>query len=215
MASNLRRLTPLTGVLFVVLIAVGIFMVGDTPGVDASPREVVDYYTDHDTVTMLGSLLEALGCVALLFFAASLRSALRRRENGSSILSVTAFAGGVVASAGIAVDASIRIALADAANDIDPVALQALNAFWEDFFWPISVGLGTLILATGLSALRTRVIPVWLGWVSILVFIALFTPAGFVAALVALAWVLVVSVLLWRRESGADTPPPDLARSGA
>jgi hypothetical protein len=46
-----------------------------------------------------------------------------------------------------------------------------------------------------------RVIPTWLAWVSLLIFIVLFTPAGFIAFLVSALWIVVVSVLLWRQEA--------------
>lgn len=196
-------LAPLTGVLFVVLTVVGLALAGDTPDADAPRREVVRWWVDHDTQSIVGTLLESLGAVALLFFAASLYRALRRRDTGSGILPLAAFAGGAVAAAGIGVDAAIRFALADLADDVPPEVTQTLNALWGDFFFPMIIGLGTLILATSLAALKTRIIPVWLAWIGILVFIALFTPAGFLAFLVGGIWVIVLSIVLWRQAATA------------
>ena len=198
---NALRLVPLAGVLFVVLTIVSFVIAGEPPDADDSVREVIEYYDDHEAATMVGSVLEALAAVALLFFAASLRRAIRRREDGAGVLSVVALGGGIVAAAGIGTDAAIRFALADVATDIEPAAAQALNALWSDFFFPQAMGIGALVLATGFAGLRMRVIPTWLAWVSFLIFIVLFTPAGFIAFLVGALWIVVVSVLLWRQEA--------------
>jgi hypothetical protein len=202
---NAVRLVPLAGLVFVVLALVSLFVAGEPPDADDSVREVVEYYDDHEAAIIVGSVLEGLAAVALLFFAASLRRAIRREEDGPGVLSVVALAGGAVAAAGIGTDAAIRFALADVATDIEPAAAQSLNALWGNFFFPMAVGIGALVLATGLAGLRTRVIPTWLAWVSFLIFVAMFTPPGPVAFLVSALWVVVVSILLWRREVAAAT----------
>jgi hypothetical protein len=204
-------LAPLTGVLFVVLIVVALLIGGEAPDADDPIGEVVDYWVDNEGVSIAGSLLEVLGAVALIFFAASVRGVLRRREDGSGILSTAAMGGGVVAAAGIGVDAAIRFAAADLADDVDPVVIQTLNAMWSDFFFPMVIGLGTLILATSLAGLRTRVIPAWLAWIGIVICIAFATPVGFIAFLVGGLWLLILSILLWRQEAAAATGPATTA----
>jgi hypothetical protein len=193
-------LLPLTGVLFVVLIVAGFLIGGETPDADAPVREVVEYWTDHEDENMIGSVIEALGAVSLLFFAATLRRTSDRWTDGSILPSV-AFAGGIVAAAGIGVDASIRFAAADVAGDVDPAVLQTFSSAWANFFFPMVVGLASLILATSLAGWRSRSLPTWLAVIGILIFIAFFTPAGFAAFLVGAVWIIVLSVLLWRRES--------------
>jgi Domain of unknown function (DUF4386) len=58
---------------------------------------------------------------------------------------------------------------------------QALSGWLYSFAW---VGLAVLLSATSLVALRTGFLPRWLAW------------AGFLAALVAVLWILAVSVLM-------------------
>jgi hypothetical protein len=195
-------LLPWTGVLFVLLIVAGFLIGGETPDADAPTREVVEYWTDHEDENMIGSVIEALGAVSLLFFAATLRRTSDRWTDGSILPSV-AFAGGIVAAAGIGVDASIRFAAADVAGDVDPAVLQTFSAAWANFFFPMVVGLASLVLATSLAGWRSRALPRWLAVIGILVFIAFFTPAGFAAFLASAVWIIVLSVLLWRRESRA------------
>lgn len=206
-ARSMRgSLLPLTGVLFVILTVVGFLVGGETPDADAPTREVVEYWTDHDDVNMIGSVIEALAAVSLLFFAATLRKASSRWDD-SSILPSVAYAGGIVAAAGIGVDAAIRFAAADVAGDVDPAVLQTFSALWANFFFPMVVGLATLILATSIAGWRTRALPIWLAVIGILIFIAFFTPAGFVAFLVGGVWIIVLSVLLWRRASSPLDDP--------
>ncbi|HEX6310881.1 MAG TPA: hypothetical protein VF152_04595 [Acidimicrobiia bacterium] len=200
-------LVPLTGVLFVVLAVVGVFLGGEPPDADDPVREVVDYWADNEGAVILGSVLEGLAAVSLIFFAASLRRAIRRREGDAGVLSVAAMGGGIVAAAGIGVDAALRFTAADLAGEVRPVVIQTLNAIWADYFFPMVIGMAALVLATSLAALGTRVIPVWLAWIGFLICIALFTPAGFIAFLVSALWVLVVSVILWRQEATARTGP--------
>ena len=88
-------LLPLTGVLFVILIVASFLVGGETPDADAPVREVVKYWTDHDSQNMIGSVIEALAAVSLLFFAATLRRTSNRWREGSVLPSV-AFAGGIV-----------------------------------------------------------------------------------------------------------------------
>jgi hypothetical protein len=203
MADRTTRsaLVPLIGVLFVVLTVASFAVAGDTPDADDPISEVVEFWIDHEGQALFGAILAALAAVALIFFAASLRRALRRGEDGAGVLSVAAMGGGIVAAAGLGTDSAFRFALGDLADDVDPVVTQTLNALWADFFFPMVVGLATLILATSLAAFRTRVIPVWLAWIGILICVVFFTPAGFIAFLVSGLWIAIVSVLLWRQET--------------
>ena len=198
-------LTPLTGVVFVVLTVVALTMGGEAPDPDDPIREVVEYWVDNEGALIIGSVLEGLAAVALIFFAATLRRALRRGEDGAGVLSVAAMGGGIVAAAGVGVDSAFRFALGDLAGEVEPGVIVTLNAVWSDFFLPMVIGLATLILATSLAALRTRFIPVWLAWIGVLLCVVFFTPAGFVAFLVSALWILIVSILLWRGEASGAT----------
>ena len=212
-----RDLAPLTGALFVVLVVVAFFAVaGNTPDGDASARKVVSYYKDNDTRELIASVLLSLSAVPLLFFSATLRERLRAALPGRSILPTVAFGAGVVAAGGFLAGATLHFALADYAEDIQPAAAQALNAIDGDFFLPFTTGLAALLLATSLVAVRTRVLPPWLGWVGIVLFVVFFTPVGFFAFGLSGIWVIVASALLYLRgESPAVAPrPPGPATPG-
>lgn len=207
-AHSTRRndaLVALTGVAFVVLTVVSFLIAGEPPDADAPASEVVDYWTDKDTVGMIGALIEALAALALLFFAARLSRYLARVDERRGVLSLAAFAGGIVAATGIAVDASLRFAAAELADDVDPVVTQTLNALWSSFFFPMVVGMATLILATSLAVVLTRqLLPMWMAIVGLILVVMFFTPAGFIAFLVSGLWVIVLSVMIWRDDSRSD-----------
>jgi hypothetical protein len=201
LSGSWERYAPLSGLLFVALVVVSIIVTGgDSVDSDDSTQKVVEFWTSNDSEQIAGALLGALALVPFLWFLGSLRKVLRTAEGGTGRLSAVAFAGGIVLAAGAAADASIQFAAADSADKVPPGVTQALSVLYSDFFLVFPVGVAPLMLATALVILRTRVLPVWLGWVALVVGIVAVTPAGFFAFLVVLVWVAVVSVLLFQRE---------------
>lgn len=122
------------------------------------------------------------------------------------MLSAVAFAGAIVFAVGAAVGATLHLALADTPDDIDPVAVQALNALDWDYFIPFAVRMSTLLLAAGISVVRHGALPKWLGWIAIVLVVAAYTPAGFFAFLAGGLWILVTSTLLTVRATAARAP---------
>jgi hypothetical protein len=197
---------PLTGVIFVALVVISFILGGETPDIKDSPQKVLDFYNDNDSEQIWAAVILAWGTLFFFFFLGVLRSALRAAEGAVGYLSAVAFGGGLVMGLGMLSFAGFTFTLADAADHLNPVAAQALNGLNSDFFFPLAVGGGTLLIATGLSAIRSRVLPAWLAWAALVIGIAAITPAGFFAFLVFLLWTLVVSVLLWRRAPAAAPP---------
>jgi hypothetical protein len=210
MSQPKRNLAPLSGALFVVLVLIAFIPLGgNTPEGDDSAQKVVSFYSDHETREILASIVLGLAAVVLLFFSATLKQRLEALERGRGMLPTVAFAAGVVASGGFLAAASLHFALADFAGDIQGSAAQALNAIDSDFFLPFAMGLAALVLATSLWVLRTRLLlPTWLGWLGIVIFVVTFTPAGFIAFGLAGIWIVVVSILLYLRDEPVATPSP-------
>jgi hypothetical protein len=122
---------------------------------DKTAQEIVNHYTDHNTKESIASILIGFAAIFILYCGGWLRRLLRDAEGPGGILSAVAFGGAVVFSAGAAVGGSIHLALADLADDIDPVALQAINGIDFDMFFFFPVGLGTMVLASGISRSAT------------------------------------------------------------
>lgn len=197
------RWTPLLGVVFVVVLAVRFFALsGDTPDADDPGVKVIEYYKDNEAKEIIGSIVGVVAAVFLVFFAAHLRRVVRVAEVGRGYLSAVLFGGALILAAGASAAESIHFALADKGDELQPAASQALNALDQNFFFPIVLGFGLLLLSTGLSIIRFGVLPKWIGWIAVVLFVAAFTPAGFFAFLLGLLWFLVVSVLLYARQPG-------------
>jgi hypothetical protein len=200
---------PLTGLLFVVLAVLAFVVGGETPETKDTPQEVLNFYVENDADQIWAAALLGWGTVAFLFFLGVLTSALRAVEGAIGRLSVVAFGGGVVLALGMLAFAGFSFALGDTADDgLTPEAAQALNALNSDFFFPVAAGTATLMFATGIAIISSRILPAGLGWIALLIGIAAITPVGFFAFLAFLVWTLIVSVLLWRAAAAPPAAPP-------
>ena len=208
-STQKRDLGPLTGALFVVLVLVAFFALGgNTPDGDASARKVVSFYGDNENKEIIAAVVLALSAVPLLYFTALMRDRLRAALPDRSLLPAFAVGGGAVAAAGFTIAATMHFALADYAKDIQPSAAQAINAIDNDFFLPFTTGLAVLVLASSVGAIRAGILPKWLGWVGVVLFVVFFTPAGFIAFGLTGIWIIVVSVLLYTRGPAARATSP-------
>lgn len=206
-SGSWARYAPLSGLLAVALVVASILITGfDDVASDDSTQQVVDFWADNDGRQVAGAFLGALSLVPLLWFLGSLRSTLRTAEGGTGRLSAIAYAGGIVLVAAAAVDSSLQFAVAESVGDVPPEVTQSLSVLYGDFFLGFPVGLGTLLLASSLVILRTRVMPAWLGWVAFVLGIVSLTPIGFFAFLAVLAWIAVVSVVLFQQQPAPPAP---------
>jgi Ni,Fe-hydrogenase I cytochrome b subunit len=83
-SSGLRLWSSLSGLVFVVLVVVGVFLLFDGPS-DGSPSKMTAYYgsSSHRTHTNIGWILMGLGLFALIWFVAALRERVRESEQGT------------------------------------------------------------------------------------------------------------------------------------
>jgi hypothetical protein len=208
MNKNRQWLLPLTGVAFV-LIGLLSFVVGGEPkSADEPVREVVSFYVDNKSSVEAGAFISVLATVLLVFFGGYLRWFLRAGAADGEALSLIAFVGVAIVGVGFAIDSTILIALSEAADDIDPSAVQALQALWDNDFIPVVLGTQLFLWATGISVIRSGALPRWLGWVMVLLGVIGFTPLGFVSVIGAAILVVVLSVMMSLR---ARTPAAQVA----
>ncbi len=201
-------LVPLTGIAFLVLVMLGFLVGGEPPDADESAQEIVEFYVDDKDSIMLGAFLLAFGTVFFIFFANYLRTLFRETATSATIL-----VGAAIFTVGAAIDATILVALAEAADDIEPASVQTLQALWDNDFVPLAVGITVFLVSVGLSILRTDVLPSWLGWVTLVLALLSVTPAGFVAFPGTGLLILVLSVWLAVR-ARRTAPPPSATPPG-
>jgi hypothetical protein len=205
MSRSREWLVPLTGVGFIVVGILSFIVGGEPKSADDPVREIVNFYVDNKDSVQAGAFIGVAATVLLVFFGAYLRRFLQAGAEEGEMLSLVSFVGIAIVAVGFAIDTTILIALSEAADDIDPVAVQSLQALWDNDFVPIMLGVLLFLWATGLSVIRSGVLPKWLGWVMLVLGVVGVTPVGFVSVIGAAILVLVLSILLSVRARGAAT----------
>jgi hypothetical protein len=184
------------GAAFFVFAIAGFAISGEPPDAKESVPTVVDFYLDNDASVMLGAAISVVGAGCLVFFSAQLHKVLRDAEGREGLLSLVAFAGGLIVAIAIAVDRTMLFAVAATADDIDPLGVQALNALYGNDFLPFALGMQVLLLAAGISVIRSAALPRWLGWIAVALGAVAVSPVGFATVVGGGLWILTASVVL-------------------
>jgi hypothetical protein len=203
MSNSLRRLAPLTGIPFAILLAYTFFGSPSSPNVKDSGAQVLAHYHAHHGTHLAGDITGGLAIVFFLFFISSLRSYFKEYEGGDG-LSLAAYAGGILIAVGGALFTSFDFALVDQRNHLAPQAAQVLNVLSNDAFWPFEIGLVVFAFSIGLAIIATGALPKWLGWVMVVIGVAALSPFGFFGFMVILLWSLIVAILIYRRTAPAS-----------
>ena len=205
MNTSATRWLPLTGILSI-LIIVGAILLGEPPDASHSPEEIVDFYVDNGDKLKYATPAFILALVLFVSFGSYLRAVLDRGEGSTGISSRIAFAGTVIFAVGGAIDATIQAAIIEAVDDLEPTQVQTLQALWDNDWVPLQVGITMFILASGISIVRHKSLPVWLGWTAVVIGVVGLTPVGWFAFMATGIWILIVSVMLLMSEGKAATP---------
>lgn len=183
-----------------------------SPAATDSRREVFDYVVRHHDRLQLAAALYALAMAAALVFASGLYAVLRDAWGGRSGPAVAALSGGVLAAAATLTGALVLGTTATRYADLGPAGTRVA---WTSFLLSIGgtlVGQLVLLAATAVVSLRTGLFARWFAVASVLLALASvagafavgYTASGFqvvagVTVLLNSVWILVASLLLWRR----------------
>lgn len=148
------------------------------------------------------AVVEMTGLLLFIPFLGYLFSVLRQAEGEGGWLSATAFGAGLLAL-------TIKLGSAApsyAARDLEEGPLHtALHTMNSVAFVLSMLPLGVLVAATAILVLKTRVLPMWLGWISavtapVLLVNGTFLEAEFVPAFLLFAlWMILTSAVLTLR----------------
>jgi hypothetical protein len=207
MNLSLSRWAPLAGVIFVILLIIGVVLIGDHPDPDAPDSEITDYLGDGGAHTrnIMGYYLWAIAGVSLLWFLSHLRGILRDAEGGRGTLANLGFAAGIVFIACLAVGGAPIAAVAAAIEfrDVDPAGIDPgfIRILPQMGYGIILLGGGfgafVLVLTSSIVGLQTGVFPQWLNWLGIAVAIILLFAVIFLPMIALLVWVLALSYVLF------------------
>jgi hypothetical protein len=206
-AAGLVRWAKLAGVAYVVLWVIGVILLfGNSPDTSSAPAKIIAYYSDsgHRKRMNIGWLLAGLGLFFFLWFLSALRRTIQRLEGEDGILTgVVSFGGLAYAAlslAAIGLETGIKTMSDDTYHhQVFPGIIHAA----DDAGWLLhasgAAGLGAMIIAASLAALRAAAVPRWAGWLGVVagiisLFLIVFFP-WFVAGI----WILVVSIGMFVR----------------
>ncbi len=213
MNSRFNRFETFTGALAILAWLVAVLIVegsGDTG--DESAADLLAYFEDQENILYIGGLIFFIGSALMIWFGGVLRSTIAAA--GLDRLASVAF-GSAVALAVVSMGViAPQLGAAFGTGDSDaPLSAEAAQALWwagDGFFIASGVAAASLAAAVGLASLRSRLLPTWLGWLSLLVALALILPfVGWAAVIFAMpVWVLLVTWFLWRRGEETSGVPP-------
>ncbi|MEE9227967.1 MAG: hypothetical protein V3U47_03255 [Acidimicrobiia bacterium] len=182
---------PLSGVLFVAAVVVGVAI---SAGVDSEPSDsassVLAEFREGADDIRTGALLTMLGVGFLLVFVGHLRT--RFRDGGAGWAADGFSAGGVVLAGGVIVFTAVQLAGAEAGdNGHAEVAQGAIDFLWNGTLI-FSPGLLAVGIAAAVVSFTYRTLPIWLGVFAVVV--ALGALAPWIGIFVFIAWVLAASI---------------------
>jgi hypothetical protein len=206
-----ERFAPLSGIVAVVLWVIGTIVAEST---DISEKdtglEVLAVFRNDTNTIIAGGLIFAFGVVFFIWFLGSLRARLWHAEGGLGRLTAIAYGSGMLAALCLLFQVAPFVQGAFDEEDLGPGAAQSLQVISEAFFGGTEITLIPMFLAVGLLTLRTRVFPVWLGWVSLVIALVLvIIPIGWAGVVFLFPlWTIVTSVMLVIKPLPPPGPPP-------
>lgn len=206
-----RQWLALCGIVGAVLLSVGLLVLGaNAPNANANAATVVSFYKAHDARNKAAAIAVIIAAALLVLFAAQLRELLQRSESGVAVLPLAAFGGALLVSAGLLFAATTHLALDNAANHGQAISAQTLNVLDNYSLYATFGGYAVLLFAAGVTTVRRPALPRWLGWAAIVSgVLALAGGIGFIGSALGLVWILVVGILMLRKDlvaEGAQTP---------
>jgi len=219
---NWERWGALGGILFVVLVAITAILPGYPPKTGDSARKIASFINDNGDEIRWAATSGGLAVIALFWWLGSVWRLMRRGEDGSPRLTVTAFAGAVFA-AGTATIGAVSLAV------IPVIGTHTFAAAQVRYFYILSTdiavatmfGAAIFVIAFSVLMIRRHILPPIMGWLGLIVAVLgiLGSPvvsstrdtffyvafAGFVAFLV---WVVVVSIIMFVQGGDADEAEP-------
>lgn len=209
MPTRWLRYSALAGVVAVVLWVIGgAILDRASPAEGSSAEQILANYQDESTMILAGGFIFALGSLFFLWFLGGMRARLLRAEGGDGLLTNLVFGSGIAFSVFV-----LGLPLPDMSGALaEGLTAPAAQAFWNMgsiFFIGAEFMAVALTVATGIHVLATRILPRWVGFVSLALALVLLIPQiGWAGLLFGVPlWTLLLSVLLFMgRWFGVERP---------
>ena len=216
-----ERWAASTGIGFVIVLVIGNLLPGSPKKYNASAASIVGYLQDKHKELLIAGVLYGIGAVLFLWFLASFAGLFR--EAGQRRLSTIMYGAGVATVTLGALGDAVGISLARLVYWTDPKTIRALYGLTWFIYGRLYWTLTALALATVLAVRRSKVLPEWYAWLTLVgavLFVlgglsektkGFFSPSGgmpMIAFIGFLVWILVSSILLVQRTAEAPMGAP-------
>ncbi len=153
-----RRITPLAGVLSVVLFVIGILVIeSKSPDDTATGAEIASYLADNLGRLAVGSVIWGVGTIALIWFLDGLRTWITPASAKLGRLAYGfGFAVALFALANVMPDVAGAFASDFMDRDLDPGAAEVFHNMGDAFFFAKEIMLAGFLFAVGLAAVQAR-----------------------------------------------------------
>ncbi|MDX1616629.1 MAG: hypothetical protein R3300_20140 [Candidatus Promineifilaceae bacterium] len=211
-SSLVGKLAPLSGIIMVVLWLAGIVLIPGGFSYTLTPDQAWQAFSANPGRVQAGALLAGwYSVVFFIAFAGSVFDALRRAEAKEGPFAAIGFGGAVVSAFAFAAANGLLWMAGNRAGRPGGVSVEyavVMNDLYSALLANVlSVGLAAFLGGSGIAALRTRTFPAWLGWVSVVFGVGLLSPIHWIFEGLFTIWVIVVSLLIYKRNQGFEREP--------
>jgi hypothetical protein len=219
---NWERLWRGSGLAFVVMFILAYVVYGDQPNVGASADELVSFYDGDRTRILIAGVLFGGAVLFLLWFAASIASTLRDAGLGGWGAAATASSAALAAVFFLLITVSVALAHSIAGSANDAITSGLNNLAWACVVMA-SFPAAMLIMAGTFGLWRAGIVSdtlVWIGLAAVVLVLlggttwasdGIWAPDGayarFISPTIGLAWVAVISGLLFTRGPSTARAP--------
>ena len=226
---NWERWGALGGILFVVLVVITAVLPGSPPRTGASATKIASFIGDNGNKIRWAATTGGLAVIALFWWLGSVWRLMRRGEDGSPRLTVTAFAGAIFAAVMATIGAvSLAVIPVIGTHTFERTQIRYFYILSSNIAAATMFGAAVFVGAFSLLIIRRHLLPPILGWLGVVVAVlgivggpvvsstrdAFFylALAGFVAFL---AWIVLVSIVMFVQDGSSEPDPAVLGSASA
>ncbi|MDP8929604.1 MAG: hypothetical protein M3O70_13790 [Actinomycetota bacterium] len=204
MSIGRGRWTGISGLLFLVLVFIGIVFLGAEPALEASPAEVSSFFAERSRSYQIGALMVSIGLVFFIWFASDVGDVIETAAVGHRSSAAVVRSTGSAAAVVLLIHFASFAAAAFRPLEVDQQITSTLYDVSLLLTAPYALLLAGFLLAAGVGVLQTSALPSWLGWSAIASALvrapsagSFFNDSGLLAADSVLAMVGTLVWFLW------------------
>jgi hypothetical protein len=224
MKWSTERWAASTGVGFAVLLIISGFLPGSPKKWNASAADIESYLQGKHKEIVIAMILSGVAAIFFLWFLASFAGTFR--EAGQGRLATVIYGAGVATLVIALVGDGIQVALTKVAYTADQGTVAAMYGVGTWLYARVFWTMATLALATWLATKRSKALPDWYTWLSLLGaviwivsgislknngFFSITGGMGFIGFISIAIWVGISSLLLVQRTADVPAAAPSLS----